>query len=56
MTETIVVDEASAGKLKILAWAVIPVIIFVIGFSVWGVMCTMLCRFIYILFFVAFLF
>ena len=37
MTETIVVDEASAGKLKILAWAVIPAIIFVIGFAVWAV-------------------
>lgn len=37
MTETIVVDEASASKLKILAWAVIPVIIFVIGFAVWAV-------------------
>ena len=36
MTETIVVDEASAGKLKILAWAVIPAIIFVIGFAVWA--------------------
>ena len=37
MTETIVVDEASAGKLKILAWAVIPAIFFVIGFAVWAV-------------------
>ena len=37
MTETIVVDEASASKLKILAWAVIPAIIFVIGFAVWAV-------------------
>ena len=37
MTETVVVDEASASKLKILAWAVIPAIIFVIGFAVWAV-------------------
>ena len=37
MTETVVVDEASANKIKILAWAIIPAVIFIAGFIVWAV-------------------
>lgn len=37
VNDNIVIDEGSAGKLKIIAWAVIPGIIFITGFIVWAV-------------------